>query len=136
MITIFTPIYNRAYIVEKLYYSLLRQTDYNFEWLIVDDGSTDNISELVNFWINNKPPFEIRFYTQNNGGKHRAINRGVSLANGDAFFIVDSDDYLTDDAVENILKYWKQIDCCEDFAGVSELKVNRGNKILGRDTIF
>lgn len=131
MITIFTPVYNRAYIIENLYHSLLKQSDYSFEWLIVDDGSTDHISELVNSWINNRPPFQIRFYRQNNGGKHRAINKGVLLAHGDAFFIVDSDDYLTDDAVENISKYWEQINCNEEFAGVSGLRTNTRNEIIG-----
>ena len=74
MITIFTPIYNRAYIVDKLYQSLINQTSYNFEWLIVDDGSTDHIIELIAKWSKETQLFDIRFYQQQNGGKHRAIN--------------------------------------------------------------
>lgn len=73
MITIFTPVYSRAYTIENLYRSLLRQTIYDFEWLIVDDGSTDNIAELVQQWTRDTRLFQIRFYRQENGGKHRAI---------------------------------------------------------------
>lgn len=102
MITVFTPVYNRAYIINQLYQSLLRQTNYGFEWLIIDDGSTDNIAELVSQWIADTEDFEIRLYRQPNGGKHRAINRGVQLAKGDAFLIVDSDDYLTEDAIDTV----------------------------------
>ncbi len=97
MITIFTPVYNRAHTMNQLYQSLLRQTSFNFEWIIVDDGSTDHTAELVEGWRNIKNPFFIGFLQQDNGGKHRAINKGVQLAKGEAFFIVDSDDYLTDE---------------------------------------
>ena len=103
-LTIFTPTYNRGYIIENLYRSLLRQSCMDFEWLVVDDGSTDNTAELFAGWMALENPFPIRYYTQPNGGKHRAINRGVPMAKGEMFFIVDSDDYLTDDAVEVIIK--------------------------------
>lgn len=136
MVTIFTPIYNRAYIIENLYQSLLRQTSFNFEWLILDDGSTDNISMIVNQWIKNTQKFEIRFYSQKNGGKHRAINRGVQLARGSAFFIVDSDDYLTDDAVEIISKYWEPIEDKQEFAGVSGLKMHKNEQVIGGSLCF
>lgn len=131
MITVFTPVYNRAYIIDQLYQSLLRQTNYDFEWLIVDDGSTDNIAELVNQWIICTREFEIRFCHQPNGGKHRAINRGVQLARGDAFLIVDSDDYLTDDAIDTVLKYWEQIKDNAKFAGVSGLKMHWNMQVIG-----
>lgn len=52
LLTIFTPSYNRAYILPKLYESLKRQTDKRFEWVIVDDGSVDDTESLVNGWIN------------------------------------------------------------------------------------
>lgn len=131
MITIFTPVYNRAYIINQLYQSLLRQTNYNFEWLIIDDGSTDHIVELVNQWISSTKEFQIRFYQQSNGGKHRAINKGVRLAQGDAFLIVDSDDYLTDDAVNTVFKYWEQIKDDRTFAGVSGLRIHQNMQVIG-----
>lgn len=102
-ITIFTPTYNRAYIIEKLYRSLQRQTYQDFEWLVVDDGSTDNTEALFRVWQQEKNIFPIRYYCQENGGKCRAINRGLELAQGELFFTVDSDDYLTDDALEKVL---------------------------------
>lgn len=101
-ITVFTPTYNRAYIIETLYRSLQRQTYRNFEWLVVDDGSADHTRELFEGWQQEKNPFPIRYHKQENGGKCRAMNRGLELARGELFFTVDSDDYLTDDALEKI----------------------------------
>ena len=99
MITIFTPVYNRAYIISALYQSLCKQTSMAFEWLVIDDGSTDNIKTVIQQFID-EAKIDIRFFSQPNGGKHRAINRGVSLARGSLFFIVDSDDYLEPEALE------------------------------------
>lgn len=87
MISIFTPVYNRTKIIGQLYQSLLCQTSYEFEWIIVDDGSIDNVKQVVDSWIRNTTKFEIRFYQQKNGGKHRAINYGVKVAKYDAFSI-------------------------------------------------
>lgn len=118
-ITIFTPIYNRAYIIENLYNSLKRQTDKNFEWLVVDDGSTDNTEELFNKWMSEENDFPIRYYKKENGGKCRAINTALDLAKGKLFFTVDSDDYLTDDAVEKILKWEANLPENESFCGLA-----------------
>jgi glycosyltransferase involved in cell wall biosynthesis len=118
MITLFTPVYNRARIIENLYNTICQQTFKDFEWLIVDDGSSDNISEVIGRFIA-EGKIIIRFYSQKNGGKHRAINKGVSLANGELFFIVDSDDTITPDALEQLNKYYQQIKDNEKFAGVS-----------------
>lgn len=101
-ITVFTPTYNRGYIIEKLYHSLQRQTFQDFEWVVVDDGSTDNTEDLFNQILSEDNFFPIHYQKNQNGGKHRAINKGVALAKGDLFCIVDSDDYLTDDALKII----------------------------------
>lgn len=108
-LTVFTPTYNRAYILENLYRSLQRQTCTEFEWLIVDDGSADNTRELVSQWQQEENPFPIRYHKQENGGKCRAINKGLALAAGRLFLNVDSDDYLTDDAVEKVLSWESQL---------------------------
>ncbi len=108
-ITVFTPTYNRAYILPQLYHSLQRQTFLNFEWLIVDDGSTDDTEKTVWLWTEEGNPFRIRYDKQQNGGKHRAVNKGLSLAKGEIFFVVDSDDYLTDDALEKIDRWFREI---------------------------
>lgn len=122
MITVFTPTFNRAYIIENLYKSLLAQTDKNFEWVVVDDGSSDNTSELFEKFLANDNGFNIEYKIQQNGGKHRAINHGVSLAKGELFFIVDSDDYLTADAIEKINAWVKTLDADKKWAGVSGVR--------------
>ena len=111
LITVFTPTFNRAYTLKRLFDSLCRQTSFNFEWLIIDDGSTDNTNEICNTFITDN--FAIKYIKQTNGGKHRAINAGVKIANGELFFIVDSDDYLTDNAIQEIEFYWnnRKKDC-------------------------
>lgn len=101
-ITVFTPTYNRAYIIEDLYRSLQRQTYRDFEWVVVDDGSGDNTQELFAKWIQEGNFFPIRYHKQENGGKCRAINQGLKMAQGELFFTVDSDDYLTEDALEKV----------------------------------
>lgn len=104
-ITVFTPTYNRAYIIETLYRSLQRQTFTDFEWLVVDDGSSDNTEVLFQKWQAENNFFPIHYHKQPNGGKCRAINRGLDLAQGELFFTVDSDDYLTDNALEKIVNW-------------------------------
>lgn len=117
-ITVFTPTYNRAYIIENLYNSLRQQAFTDFEWLVVDDGSTDNTEQLFQKLINDSNEFVIRYYKRANGGKHRAINAGVMLAQGEIFFIVDSDDILTCDALEKINRWFTEIADNESIKGV------------------
>ena len=129
--TVFTPAYNRGYIIGKLYDSLKRQTFKNFEWLVVDDGSTDNTEKLFTKWINEEKRFKITYVKQENGGKHRAINKGLTIAGGKMFFIVDSDDYLTDDALEKVYKAEKTIKNSIDFAGISFNKEYENKAVIG-----
>lgn len=105
-ITVFTPTYNRGYVLERLYRSIQRQSFRDFEWIVVDDGSTDNTEELVTAWMKESNDFDILFFKKENGGKCRAINFGLDHARGELFFTVDSDDYLTDDALEKVV-YWE-----------------------------
>lgn len=130
-VTVFTPTYNRAHLLERLYNSLLAQTDYNFEWLIVDDGSTDNTCDVVEAIIAKNSPFEVRYKKQANGGKHRAINKAVSVARGALFFIVDSDDYLLPDAIEKLRKWSSDLDGEKKFAGVSGLRGHDDGNVIG-----
>lgn len=105
-LTIFTPSYNRGYILGQLYHSLLEQTCMDFEWVIVDDGSTDNTKDLVQAWTN-EGKLTIRYIYQENGGKIRAHNTGVLNTTTELFLCVDSDDYLVETAVEEILICWE-----------------------------
>lgn len=123
-ITVFTPTYNRAYTLRRLYESLRKQTQYDFEWLIVDDGSTDNTESLVQEFIRENSLFNIRYVKKENEGKHIAINVGAKIAMGKLFFIVDSDDALSTNAIEAIEKTEKEIAGMDGFAGVVGLKGN------------
>lgn len=107
MITVFTPTYNRLNTLPRLYKSLLSQNVSDFEWLIIDDGSTDDTTTLVNSFKSEK--FAIRYYKQENAGKHIAINTGANLAKGEIFLILDSDDMLTNDAVQTILNKFEEV---------------------------
>lgn len=122
--TVFTPTYNRGYIIDQLYCSLRRQTYQDFEWIVVDDGSTDDTAEQFDRIQNEEKSFPIRYVKTANGGKHRAINIGVSLAQGELFYIVDSDDYLTNDALKIIDEVERTIehDGATKYAGVCGIK--------------
>lgn len=117
-LTIFTPTYNRVRLIGHLYESLKRQTACCFEWLVIDDGSTDGTEAQFQKWIAEDNPFSIRYYKKENGGKCRAINDALDLAQGDLFFVVDSDDYLTDDAIEKVLKWKSTLPENGKFCGV------------------
>lgn len=131
LITVFTPTYNRAYTLGDLYHSLLLQTNFHFEWLIIDDGSTDNTEEIVESFLKTENPFPIRYYKKANGGKHTAINKGTQLANGYLFFIVDSDDRLTPNAIEKLFSWEQSIEDKSKFAGVSGNKGDFEGNLLG-----
>ena len=118
-----TTVYNRAYLISSLYQSLIQQTNQNFEWLIVDDGSTDNLKKLYEQWISDeKRCFEMQYIYRENGGKHRAWNTGIQYAKGEYVFVVDSDDYLTDNAIQKVYKWIEQVQGDDSFAGVSGTK--------------
>lgn len=118
LITVFTPTYNRGYIIENLYKSLKTQISNNFEWLVIDDGSTDNTEELFEKWNREDNKFNIRYVKTDNNGKPRAINKALEIANGRYLFMVDSDDYITNDAILKIEKWISEIDDKEDIIAV------------------
>lgn len=129
MITVFTPVYNRRYILEKCYQSLLHQTNQDFKWLIVDDGSTDQVEDLVTQWIQENK-IHIDFIKQQNGGKHIAHNTGVLKCDTELFICVDSDDYLTADAIDVIYKNWHKIKDNKKLAGIALLRKYQNGKIM------
>ena len=133
-LTIFTPTYNRAHTIIRTYESILQQNIallYDVEWLIVDDGSTDNTEVLVNDWGKEQLPFALRYIKQRNGGKHTAFNRAIQVANGELFFTVDSDDWLADDSVENIFNNSDIILNSSNLAGMIALKCFPNGKLIG-----
>ena len=104
-ITVFTTTYNRANLLKRVYDSLCRQTIKNFEWLIIDDGSTDETNQIVNKWVE-KGHIKIRYIYKENGGVHTARNFAYNNIYSDLCFQVDSDDWLVDDAVETVINLW------------------------------
>ncbi|MFZ2183774.1 MAG: glycosyltransferase family 2 protein [Methanothrix sp.] len=129
--TIFTPTYNRAHTLGRVFQSIRQQTFRDFEWIVIDGGSEDNTSELVRGWME-ESDFPI-IYCQHNSGKHVAINRGVARARGFLFVIVDSDDWLHPDALERMLRCWESIPDGqkENFVGVGGLFAYFNGEIVG-----
>lgn len=101
MITILTPTFNRAHTLPRVFQSLRDQSDPRFEWVVVDDGSTDGTADLL-AQFQREASFAVKAVSQPNGGKHVAVNHGVRLAEGEWVLPLDSDDALTVDAVEAI----------------------------------
>ncbi len=120
-LTVFTPTYNREKLLPRLYESLLSQSGRDFEWLIVDDGSTDGTEELVKSWIRDGS-LQIRYYKKKNGGKMKAHNRGVALSRTELFVCLDSDDYFTRTAVDDILREWRNASKYPFIAGIAAHK--------------
>lgn len=104
-LTVFTPTYNRAELLPRAYAALLRQTNKDFVWLIVDDGSTDDTENLVKLW-QQENKIVIFYFKKENGGLHTAYNLGIEKTDTELFVCIDSDDYMPDDAVDGILKLW------------------------------
>lgn len=143
LITIFTPTYNRANLLPRLYQSLCgldfdfnidvdsdANLDFNFEWLVVDDGSTDDTEEIVRGFIEEKK-IPIRYFKKQNGGKHTAINVGVELAKGELFFIADSDDYLPMDALQVVMEEYLKVKDDATIGGVAGLDKYADGCIVG-----
>ena len=130
-LTVFTPAYNRAYTIHKCYESLRRQTLKDFVWLVVDDGSTDNTAELIKQWQTvTDNGFEIRYVYKENGGMHTAHNTAYENIDTELNTCIDSDDYMTDDAVEKIVNCWKKYGS-DKYAGILALDIFDNGKIIG-----
>lgn len=128
-LTVFTPTYNRAYILPQCYESLLRQTCKDFVWVIIDDGSSDNTKELVASWIKENK-LEIKYYYQENQGMHGAYNKAYEVIDTEINVCIDSDDYMTDDAVEFILEFWEK-NKEENIYGFAGLDIDKSGKVIG-----
>lgn len=129
-VAVFTPTYNRAYILPQLYESLCNQTNKDFLWLIVDDGSTDNTENVVKHWMQ-EGKVVIQYYKQQNGGKQRAYNLGVQKCETELFVVVDSDDFITDDCIAELLKKWEEVEDNNKIAGVIALRGYKNGRPLG-----
>jgi glycosyltransferase involved in cell wall biosynthesis len=125
-VTIITPTFNRASLLPRLYASLCNQTYTDFEWVVVDDGSTDETRELVTNW---QPPFALRHVYQENQGIKVAWNRGVELANGEYIGVIGSDDYYLPEALEILTDEWRGLD--DRWASVNARMVRSDGNVNG-----
>ena len=130
LLTIFTPTFNRKHYLPQLYESLKKQMDKDcFEWLIVDDGSTDGTNELVDTWINEKH-LEIRYLYQENRGKMVAHNTGVLNCSTKYFLCVDSDDFLVDNAISSVKDLLQNVSINSNLAGLIAYKCDKNGKLI------
>lgn len=130
--TVFTPTYNRAHTLDRVYTSLEAQTFRDFEWLIVDDGSTDGTPALVEQW-RQQARFPIRYVRQENRGKHIAFNTGVREAHGELFLPLDSDDACVPHALARFREHWDAIPAerREQFSAVTALCKDQHGQLVG-----
>ena len=129
-ITVFTPTYNRAYCLHQVYESLIRQSNQNFCWLIVDDGSNDNTKELVRCW-NKDGKIEIIYIFQKNQGMHGAHNTAYANIETKLNICIDSDDFLPNNAIALILKKWEAVKEDDSIAGIVGLDADKNRNIIG-----
>ena len=129
-ITVFTPTYNREYILGKCYQSLNRQTCKDFVWLIIDDGSTDGTKALVDGWMQQDNGYEIRYVYKENGGLHTGYNKAIELMDTELSICIDSDDSMPEDGIERILDTWKNRKE-PDIAGLIGLDYDESGNLIG-----
>ena len=129
-LTVFTPTYNRVDLLHRGYEALKRQTNKDFLWLIIDDGSTDNTREVVEGWIKKDNGFEIRYAHKENGGLHTGYNKAIELMDTEICVCIDSDDWMPDDGVEIIVKEWHALGS-EEVAGMVGYDSDKDGKIFG-----
>ena len=128
-LTVFTPSYNRAHTLVRTYESLCRQTSDDYEWMVIDDGSTDNTEEMVKEWIvDNK--ILIRYLKKENGGLYTGYNTAYMAISTELNVCIDSDDYMPDDAVESIVSFWRKYGS-DKYAGMLGLDYFLTNEPIG-----
>lgn len=130
-LTVFTPAYNRAHTLPRTYESLCHQNCKDFIWLIVDDGSTDNTSDLVKTWQKTNNDFEIRYLYKDNGGMHTAHNAAYEVIDTELNVCIDSDDCLAEDAVKKILDKWSAVKDL-GYAGIIGLDADLKGNLIGK----
>jgi glycosyltransferase involved in cell wall biosynthesis len=132
LVTVLTPTWNRAHLLPALRDSLEAQSSRDFEWLVVDDGSTDGTEALLASW-EGRTGFPFRRVRSENGGKHRALNRGVPMAKGEAVFIVDSDDRLPPEAIATIAGVWPEAREDDGLAGLVGYRASGRGERMGAE---
>lgn len=131
-LTVFTPTYNRARTLQRTYESLCRQDCKEFIWLIIDDGSTDGTSELVQSWQRKENGFEVQYIYKENGGMHTAHNTAYENIHTELNICIDSDDRMALGAVKKIRDTWGKVKG-KGYAGLIALDADFAGNIIGKD---
>lgn len=135
MITICTCTYNRGYLLKRPYESLIKQTDKDFIWVIIDDGSTDNTELIVKDFQQNNNGFEIRYYKKENGGRHTALNYSYQFIDTEFVLNLDSDDALIPTAVSTITRYINKVKSLDNYNKIWQISFrsidNKTGKMVG-----
>lgn len=129
-ITVFTPTFNRAHLLPRLYESLCAQTSQDFLWMLIDDGSTDNTQELVEAWTKENK-IEIQYFFKQNGGMHTGHNLAYQNIQTELNVCIDSDDYMPVDAIELIVRKWEGVANKEKLAGIIGLDAFKNGELVG-----
>lgn len=132
LLTVFTPTYNRAHTLPRTYESLKKQDSFCFEWLIIDDGSSDGTRELVASWIAEDNPFSIRYIYKTNGGMHSAYNTAYANIDTELNVCIDSDDCFAPGAARKIAEAWEKMRD-RDYAGLIGLDSDMDGNIIGTE---
>lgn len=130
ILTVFTPAYNRADLLTRCYESMCKQTNKNFIWMIVDDGSTDNTREISESWVKNTKDFKVIYIYKVNGGLHTAYNTAIANIDTELCVCIDSDDFMPDNAVELILDFWEK-NGSDEYAGIVGLDFDMDGNVIG-----
>lgn len=129
-LTVFTPTYNRAHLLPRLYNSLRNQTSKDFIWLIIDDGSSDGTDELIQKW-QAESKIEIQYHYKKNGGMHTGHNAAYKIIKTELNVCIDSDDFMPPGAVQQIIKQWNSVPNKKNIAGIIGLDADENGKIIG-----
>ena len=130
ILTVFTPAYNRAHTLGRTYESLKKQSNKDFVWMIVDDGSADNTKEFVEKWKQEEKEFEIQYIYKENGGMHTAHNVAYENIDTELNVCIDSDDMMGEDAIAKIIEKWSQVKG-QGYAGIIGLDADFEGNIIG-----
>jgi glycosyltransferase involved in cell wall biosynthesis len=132
-VTVLTCTYNRRHTLGRLHQSLMEQTFRDFEWLVIDDGSTDGTEELVLDWKRSGSAFPIRYFRKPNGGKHSAHNYALPLIRGEYCAISDSDDWYPPTGLADLFAEWRHLRSAEGtpFANVEGLTQTQDGALIG-----
>jgi len=98
LVSIITPAYNRQSLIEETIVSVIGQDYPNIEYLVLDDGSSDDTLSVIRKYAKH-----LRYETHPNMGETRTVNKGLGMVRGEIIAVVNSDDPLLPDAVKEIV---------------------------------